>query len=78
MFFFRFSGGENPSQRVAAATYLKNFTRRNTGSEGIISEVSKEFKDQLLRALLQAEPALLKVLLELVCVKTSLSSSRCC
>ncbi|RID63443.1 hypothetical protein BRARA_E02452 [Brassica rapa] len=59
------SGGENPSQRVAAATYLKNFTRRNTGSEGIISEVSKEFKDQLLRALLHAEPALLKVLLEL-------------
>ncbi|KAF8089450.1 hypothetical protein N665_0505s0002 [Sinapis alba] len=59
------SGGETPSQRVAAATYLKNFTRRNTGTEGIISEVSKEFKDQLLRALLHAEPALLKVLLEL-------------
>uniref|UniRef100_A0A1J3IUD6 Importin beta-like SAD2-like protein n=1 Tax=Noccaea caerulescens TaxID=107243 RepID=A0A1J3IUD6_NOCCA len=59
------SGGENPSQRVAAATYLKNFTRKNIGTEGTISEVSKEFKDQLLLALLQAEPALLKVLLEL-------------
>ncbi|XP_023642078.1 uncharacterized protein LOC17893252 [Capsella rubella] len=60
------SGGENPSQRVAAATYLKNFTRRSTGIEGTISEVSKEFKDQLLLALLQAEPAVLKVLLELL------------
>ncbi|CAH2053475.1 unnamed protein product [Thlaspi arvense] len=59
------SGGENPSQRVAAATYLKNFTRRSIGTGGTISEVSKEFKDQLFRALLQAEPALLKVLLEL-------------
>ncbi|ESQ48194.1 hypothetical protein EUTSA_v10019950mg [Eutrema salsugineum] len=59
------SGGENPSHRVAAATYLKNFTRKSTGTGGTISEVSKEFKDQLLRALLQAEPALLKVLLEL-------------
>ncbi|XP_010465777.1 PREDICTED: uncharacterized protein LOC104746078 isoform X1 [Camelina sativa] len=60
------SGGENPSQRVAAATYLKNFTRRNTGIEGTISEVSKEFKDQLLLALLHAQPAVLKVLLELL------------
>ncbi|KFK39068.1 hypothetical protein AALP_AA3G196700 [Arabis alpina] len=59
------SGGENPSQRVAAATYLKNFTKKSIGTGGTISEVSKEFKDQLLLALLQAEPAILKVLLEL-------------
>ncbi|CAE5967604.1 unnamed protein product [Arabidopsis arenosa] len=58
--------GENASLKVAAATYLKNFTRRSTGIEGTISEVSKEFKDQLLLVSLQADPAVLKVLLELL------------
>ena len=60
--------GENQGQKIAAATYLKNFTRRNidgsNGGQG--SKVSKEFKDQLLRALLLAEPAVLKVLIEAV------------
>ncbi|CAN8270232.1 unnamed protein product [Cochlearia groenlandica] len=59
------SGGENTSQRVAAATYLKNFTRKSIGSGEIISGVSKEFKDKLLQALLYAEPAVLKILLGL-------------
>ncbi|KAJ9536856.1 hypothetical protein OSB04_029589 [Centaurea solstitialis] len=53
-------GGENHGQSIAAATYLKNLTRRNT----IDSRVSKEFRDALVRALLQAEPAVLKVLIE--------------
>ncbi|CAK7326263.1 unnamed protein product [Dovyalis caffra] len=60
------TGGENHGQRVAAATYLKNFTRRNINSENRNSEsnVSKEFKDQLMRSLLQVEPPVLKVLVE--------------
>ncbi|XP_061992320.1 importin beta-like SAD2 isoform X2 [Rosa rugosa] len=60
------AGGENQGQKIAAATYLKNFTRKNV--EGDVSDskpkVSKEFKDQLLRALLQSEPAVVKVLVE--------------
>lgn len=74
------TGSENPSLKVAAATYLKNFTRKSTGTEGTISEVSKEFKDQLLLALLQAEPAVLKVLLELVGVFNKLNFiwTSCC
>ncbi|XP_071706756.1 importin beta SMX1 [Rutidosis leptorrhynchoides] len=57
-------GGENQSQSIAAATYLKNFTRRNTIESGAASRVSKEFKDVLVRSLLQAEPAILKILIE--------------
>ncbi|KAI3687067.1 hypothetical protein L1987_80758 [Smallanthus sonchifolius] len=58
--------GENQGQSIAAATYLKNFTRRNTIEA---SRVSKEFKDVLVRSLLQAQPAILKVLIEVVCVQ---------
>lgn len=57
-------GGENQGQSIAAATYLKNFTRRNTTEGVLASRPSKEFKDVLVRTLLQAEPAVLKVLIE--------------
>ncbi|KAJ6324749.1 hypothetical protein OIU76_011944 [Salix suchowensis] len=52
------SGGGNNGQSVAAATYLKNFTRRNIDSENPNSKsnVSKEFKDQLMQSLLKVEP----------------------
>lgn len=58
------TGGQNPGQRVAAATYLKNFTRRNVDGSSPFSKISKEFKNQLMRALLQVEPAVLKILVE--------------
>nr|XP_023883800.1 uncharacterized protein LOC111996099 isoform X2 [Quercus suber] len=58
------AGGENQGQKVAAATYLKNFTRRSINDDGTLSKVSKEFKEQLLQALLQVEPVVLKVLVE--------------
>ncbi|KAJ6899691.1 hypothetical protein NC652_025981 [Populus alba x Populus x berolinensis] len=60
------TGGGNNGQSVAAATYLKNFTRRNINSENPNSKsnVSKEFKDKLMRSLLQVEPSVLKVLVE--------------
>lgn len=64
--FDNITGGENQSQNIAAATYLKNFTRRNTIEGGAASRVSKEFKDVLVRSLLLAEPAILKVLIEAV------------
>ncbi|PON93061.1 Coatomer beta subunit [Trema orientale] len=52
-------GERNKGRKIAAATYLKNLTRRN-----IDKGVSKEFKDELLRALLLVEPSLLRVLIE--------------
>ncbi|XP_056168481.1 importin beta-like SAD2 homolog isoform X2 [Syzygium oleosum] len=57
------TGGENQGLRVAAATYLKNYIRRNIGENPSL-EVGKEFKDQLMQALLQVEPEILKVLVE--------------
>lgn len=61
-------GGENQGQKVAAATYLKNFTRQSINDDGALSKVSKEFKEHLLQALLQVEPVVLKVLVEAVCI----------
>ncbi|XP_048129256.1 importin beta-like SAD2 isoform X3 [Rhodamnia argentea] len=57
------TGGENQGLKVAAATYLKNYVRRNMGENPSL-EVGKEFKDQLMQALLQVEPEILKVLVE--------------
>lgn len=56
------TGSEDPGQRIAAATYLKNFTRRNFQS----SKVSDEFRDALVHALLQVDSAVLKILVEAV------------
>ncbi|KAF8401236.1 hypothetical protein HHK36_012168 [Tetracentron sinense] len=58
------SGGENQGQRIAAATYLKNFTRRNMNGDSPSSKASKEFRSCLVLTLLQVEPAVLKVLVE--------------
>ncbi|GKV06838.1 hypothetical protein SLEP1_g18666 [Rubroshorea leprosula] len=59
------NGGGDQGQRIAAATYLKNFARRNIeGGDGSQSKVSKEFKDLLMQTLLRSEPAVLKVLVE--------------
>uniref|UniRef100_A0A2P2KMN0 Importin N-terminal domain-containing protein n=2 Tax=Rhizophora mucronata TaxID=61149 RepID=A0A2P2KMN0_RHIMU len=62
--YLTFLGGDSQGQRIAAAAYLKNFTRRNVGSQSPDLRVATEFKDHLLRTLLQAEPAVLKVLVE--------------
>ncbi|KAK7264768.1 hypothetical protein RJT34_32378 [Clitoria ternatea] len=59
------TGGENQGQKIAAATYLKNLTRRNVDNSGVTpSNVSKEFKEQLMHALLQVELSVLKILVE--------------
>ncbi|TKY54298.1 intracellular protein transport [Spatholobus suberectus] len=59
------TGAGNQGQKIAAAAYLKNLTRRNVDSTGVApSNVSKEFKEQLLQALLQVELSVLKILVE--------------
>ncbi|KHN28171.1 hypothetical protein glysoja_023989 [Glycine soja] len=59
------TGGGNQGQKIAAATYLKNLTRRTVDSTGVKpSNVSKEFKEQLMQALLQVELSVLKILVE--------------
>jgi len=54
--------------KVAAATYLKNYTRRNIDWGLSSPELYKEFRDRLAQALLQVEPFLLRVLIEVVCL----------
>ncbi|XP_047330532.1 importin beta-like SAD2 homolog isoform X2 [Impatiens glandulifera] len=56
--------GDDPGQRIAAATYLKNFTRRRIDMNDPNKKLSKEFRNALVLALLQAEPSVLKVLVE--------------
>nr|GMD29133.1 importin beta-like SAD2 homolog [Ipomoea batatas] len=58
------TGGENEGQKVAAATYLKNVIRRNIDANDANQKLSKEFRDALVRVLLQTEPAILRVLNE--------------
>lgn len=57
-------GGDDKGQAIAAATYLKNYIRKNIDA----SRISKEFRDAFMRALFQVEPAVLKVLVEGVCI----------
>jgi hypothetical protein len=59
-------GDGDQGVRVAAATYLKNFTRRNMEGSLSSSQLYKEFRDQLAQTLLQVEPAILRVLIEAV------------
>lgn len=60
-------GGGDRGLKIAAATYLKNFTRRWLHGDNLSVDISKEFKDQLMIALLKVEPEILKVLVEVVC-----------
>ncbi|KAL5537366.1 hypothetical protein UlMin_045412 [Ulmus minor] len=63
LLFLALEAGDE-GQKIAAATYLKNFTRRNIDDAHQPSKVSKEFKDKLFLVLLQAQPPVLKVLVE--------------
>ncbi|RZC88230.1 hypothetical protein C5167_016031 [Papaver somniferum] len=54
------TGCESQGQKIAAATYLKNFTKRHIDS----SKISVEFRNRFVQALLQSEPAVLKILVE--------------
>ncbi|KAJ0980544.1 hypothetical protein J5N97_008799 [Dioscorea zingiberensis] len=56
--------GESQGLRLAAATYLKNFTRQYMEAKPSSPELHLEFRNQLAQTLLQAERAILKVLIE--------------
>ncbi|KAK1293431.1 hypothetical protein QJS10_CPB17g00921 [Acorus calamus] len=58
------TGGESQGQRMAAATYLKNFTRRYMEGRSAGSDAHREFRHRLVQAALCAEPAVLKILVE--------------
>ena len=60
-------GDGDQGTRIAAATYLKNFARRSMEGGLSSSELYVEFRDQLAQALLRVEPAILRVLIEIVC-----------
>ncbi|CAM0874180.1 unnamed protein product [Alopecurus aequalis] len=59
------AGDGDQGTRIAAATYLKNFVRRNMEDGLSSSELYVEFRDQLVQAVLRAEPAILRVLIEI-------------
>jgi hypothetical protein len=71
-------GDGDQGMRIAAATYLKNFTRRNLETSLSSSELYKEFRDQLAQALLRVEPAILRVLIEVVSLILLYPSSALC
>ncbi|KAK7388057.1 hypothetical protein VNO78_22860 [Psophocarpus tetragonolobus] len=59
------TGAGDQGLKIAAATYLKNLTRRTVDSTGAKpSNVSKEFKEQLMQSLLQVDSSVLKILVE--------------
>ncbi|CAD5183120.1 unnamed protein product [Musa acuminata subsp. malaccensis] len=57
------TGGDSQGLRLAAAAYLKNFVRSCMDDDPQSLELQR-FRNQLAQALLQAEPAVLKVLVE--------------
>ncbi|KAJ6851805.1 importin beta-like SAD2-like protein isoform X1 [Iris pallida] len=58
------TGGYDRGLKIAAATYLKNLIRRHMDENPYSPELQIEFRNQLVGALLQVEPAVLKVLVE--------------
>lgn len=61
------AGGPEKGQRVAAATYLKNFLRSQWSDEKVMSvEERLEFRNQLMEVLLRVDGLVLKLLAEAV------------
>ena len=61
------AGGPEKGQRVAAATYLKNFLRSHWSDEKAMSvEERLEFRNQLMEVLLRVDGLVLKLLTEAV------------
>ncbi|KAI4303071.1 hypothetical protein MLD38_038747 [Melastoma candidum] len=60
------AGGKTKGVRIAAAAYLKNYAGRNLEREIALSIREKDFKDQLMDALLRVEPEILKLLVEVL------------
>ncbi|CAM6082528.1 unnamed protein product [Calypogeia fissa] len=59
------AGGDDKGQRVAAATYLKNFLRNHwTEEDALPAEERLEFRNQLVEVLLRVDGIVLKLLAE--------------
>ncbi|KAG9459904.1 hypothetical protein H6P81_004412 [Aristolochia fimbriata] len=57
-------GGNNQGEKIAAATYLKNFTKSHYESDSSFLKGHHPYRNQLAQALLEVEPIVLKVLVE--------------
>lgn len=74
------AGGQEKGQRIAAATYMKNFLKKNWIEETIMPfEERMEFRNQLVEMLLRVDGLVLKILAEAVrtiniCVLSGLSA----
>lgn len=61
------AGGQEKGQRIAAATYLKNFVKKNWTDETVMSpEERLEFRNELVEVLLRVDGLVLKILAEAV------------
>lgn len=59
------AGGQEKGQRIAAATYLKNFVKKNWTDETVMSpEERLEFRNELVEVLLRVDGLVLKILAE--------------
>ncbi|KAG6548714.1 hypothetical protein Mapa_009869 [Marchantia paleacea] len=64
-FVSHLTGGDEKGQRVAAATYLKNFLRNHWSEESAMPTVERlEFRNQLVEVLLRVDGIVLKLLAE--------------
>lgn len=62
------AGGQGKGQRVAAATYLKNYLRSHWAeSKNMSVEDRLDFRNQLVEVLLRIDSLVLKLLAEAVC-----------
>ncbi|XP_068662047.1 importin beta-like SAD2 homolog isoform X2 [Aristolochia californica] len=57
-------GGNNQGEKIAAATYLKNFTKHHYEGDLSFLKVHRAYRNQLAQALLEVEPTVLKILVE--------------
>lgn len=72
MFFF--AGGQEKGQRIASATYLKNFLRTHWTEGKLLSPQERlEFRNQLVEVLLRVDGLVLKLLAEAVCPFASIN-----
>ena len=67
------AGGQEKGQRVAAASYLKNFLRAHWSEENaMLPEERLEFRNQLLEVLLRVDGLVVKLLAEAVSISQNL------
>jgi hypothetical protein len=71
IYFILLLDGDTQGLRIASATYLKNFIRGRMDIQSPSPQTHKEFRNQLASALLKVDQAVLRVLIEAVCIFSS-------